>query len=71
MRTADEIDVLEMKVRGLEHEVRGLRHTLRDEYFKAALAGLLRSGWDGNEKATVRLAWHIADESIRQRKEAP
>ena len=70
MRADDEIDVLEMKVRGLEREVRELRAALRDEYFKAALAGLLAKGY-GPTHMVVAEAWKIADESMTQRKETP
>ena len=71
MRTADEIDILEMKVRGLEHECRALRATLRDKFYQSALSGLLFAGYDATDAATVRLAWHIAAESVRQRQDQP
>ena len=69
MRTADEIEVLEMKVRGLEHETRQLREGLRDKFYRAALGGLLAHGY-GPMEMVVSEAWRIADETIRPRNES-
>jgi len=66
MKTADEIEVLEMKVRGLEHENRILRETLRDKYAAAALDGLVAYGW-GPERLVTEKAWRIADMMLEER----
>lgn len=70
MHTEDDYNLQKQIIAGIEREARELRQGLRDQFFKSALAGLLVSGYDGTDKATVRLAWHIASEAVRQRKEA-
>lgn len=69
MKTADEIDVLECKLAGLEAELRRARETLRDGYFRSALTGLLSLG-HGPMETVVEKAWCIADESLKQRSPA-
>ena len=68
MKSTDEIEVLECKVRGLENEVRQLRETLRDKYAVAALNGLIASyGW-GPEAVVAEKAFRIADMVLEARK---
>ncbi len=67
MKTADEIDVLECKLAGLETELRRARETMRDGYFRSALTGLLAHGY-GPRDRVVQKAWYIADESLKQRR---
>lgn len=69
MKTADEIDVLECKLAGLETELRRARENLRDGYFRSALTGLLAHGY-GPMDMVVEKAWRIADESLKQRSPA-
>ena len=67
MKSTDEIEVLECKVRGLENEVRQLRETLRDKYAVAALNGLIAYGW-GTEAMVAEKAFRIADMALEARK---
>ena len=66
MKTADEIDILEAKVRGLENELRRLRQSQLDTYYAAALTGLLSRGWQPFDMAVAE-AWKIAESSLKQR----
>jgi hypothetical protein len=66
MKSTDEIDILECKVRGLENEIRQLRETLRDKYATAALNGLIAYGW-GPEALVAEKAFRIADMVLEAR----
>ena len=68
MKFSDEIDVLECRVRGLENETRTLRHRLLDDYFCAALSGLLSRGWQPFDMAVAE-SWKIAETAIKQRED--
>ena len=70
MRTADEIEVLEMKVRGLERECRELRATLKDNWFPHILNTLVTAGYSPLRDETIALAWTIAAAALRQRNES-
>lgn len=73
MRTADEIDILEMRIRGLERELRDMRETLRDKFATAALDGLLahEHGADAPFELLAQWAYQIADEMLIARKPKP
>lgn len=43
--------------------------TLKDEFFMAALTGLLASGKQLGHDLCVKTAWYIAEESMKQRGE--
>mgnify|MGYP001249982653 CR=1 FL=1 len=66
MKSADEIDVLECRVRGLENEVRKLKQTLIDIYAPAALTGLLAYGYSPRD-LVVEEAFRIANLCLEQR----
>ena len=73
MRTADEIDILEMRIRGLERELRDMRETLRDKFATAALDGLLthEHGADAPFDLLAQWAYQIADAMLAARTVQP
>ena len=71
MRTADEIDILEMKVRGLERELRDMRETLRDKFAMAALAAVPASIRVGNTADAAIWAYQMADSMLAVRNNNP
>jgi len=66
MKTADEIDLLECRVRGLENEARRLKQALLDQYAAAALNGLLAYGYSPRE-LVVEEAFRIANLCLEKR----
>jgi len=71
MRTADEIDILEMKVRGLERELHDMRETLRDKFAMAALPSVV-SDYDRCPSFDVGVrAYQIADAMLAARTNQP
>lgn len=66
MKTADEIDVLECRVRGLENEARRLKEARIDAYATAALSGLLAYGYSPRE-LVVEEAFRIANLCLEKR----
>jgi hypothetical protein len=68
MKSTDEIDILECRVRGLENEVRQLRETLRDKFAAATLNGLISHWGGGAENLLAEKAFRIADMVLEARK---
>jgi hypothetical protein len=66
MRSEDEIEVAEMKQRHAERELRNLKQTIRDDYARAALTGLLAYGYSPRE-LVVEEAFKIADVAMERR----
>lgn len=66
MKLQDEIEVAEMKVRYAEGELRKLKQTIRDDYARAALTGLLAKGWTPFDLAVTE-AFRIADACLTER----
>ena len=66
MRSEDEIEVAEMKQRHAERELRNLKQTIRDDYARAALTGLLVAGWAPADMV-VEKAFQIADMAMERR----
>lgn len=66
MKTSDEIDVLECRVRGLENELRKTRVQLIDTYYPAILNGLIAKGWSP-DSMVVEHAHALAVAAIEQR----
>lgn len=67
MKTSDEIDVLECRLRGMENENRALRATLRDQFASAALAGFCAKGWQPLELMTEK-CFEVAELMLEARK---
>ena len=66
MKTSDEIDVLEFRLRGMENESRRLKQALIDTYAPAALTGLLAYGYSPRD-LVVEEAFRIANLCLEQR----
>ncbi len=66
----NDIEFLEAKVRGLEATVRMLQKTLRDEFAKAALTGMLANHGLHPDyvENTVKAAFEVADVAMEVRK---
>ena len=75
MRTADEIDILEMRIRGLERELRDMRETLRDKFAMAAMnhiGGLQMAGMNDLTRQAVftsiaQFSYEMADAMLAAR----
>ena len=66
MKFQDEIEVAEQRMRYAEGELRKLKQTIRDDYARAALTGLLAKGWSPFELAVAE-AFKIADLCLAER----
>lgn len=66
MKTGDEIDILECKVRGLERELRNARLQLIDTYFPPIVGALIAKGWSP-DSMVIEHARALADAAIEAR----
>ena len=66
MKLQDEIEVAEQRMHYAEGELRKQRQTIRDDYARAALTGLLAKGWTPFDLA-VDEAFAIADRCLAAR----
>lgn len=66
MSFKDDISFFESQIRSLENELRQSRQTMRDEYARAALQGLIAYGYSPRE-AVVDEAFKIADIAMKAR----